>query len=219
MENQGGFRCLVYDSQAKYRSSLANGGFTKWSLHGALDLVETPNSFETTLRIGFSDVDWAFLQLVYGWAALQYQAWARGYITVGANEPQIITLSTENILEFWVDENLYFGGDLYAYGRAPLVLQLQPGDHRLDVRLIRDLRAMGGMGEPLIEVKLKAVLSIGDLAIVEEKLIAPDVINGKLAGRLASVPVRNEYHGWINIVGIETLDVRTHAEFITRRIH
>jgi hypothetical protein len=146
---------------------------------------------------------------VYGWTALQYQAWARGYVEISADVPQTITFCTDNVIEFWVDDKLYFGGDFYAYRRAPAVLHLAPGKHKVDVRLIRDVRAMGGIGEPKVSIKLKAEVSRGILAVVESKLLISDIVDGNLASPFASVPVRNEGAGWVDIVEIESLTVRS----------
>ena len=162
---------------------------------------------ETTLTVGFKDIDWAFLQSIYGWAALQYQAWARGTLVIGGNTPQTIRLYTPNLLEFWIDDKPYFGGDLYAYRRAPLLLELKPGNHRTDLRLIRDVRMMGGVGEPQITIMLEAEISTRSLAVMDDKLLVPDMVGGRLASTLGSVPVCNESEDWINIYFIQSYDV------------
>ena len=87
-------------------------------------------SANASLSVAYSNVDWDFLKVVYGWAAVQYQAWARGELHVGGNETQHLVLHTDTILEFWVDDQHYFGGDFYTYRKAPPVLHLQPGSHR-----------------------------------------------------------------------------------------
>ena len=107
-----------------------------------------------------------------------------------------------------VDNKQYFGGDIYAYRRAPLVLLLAPGDHKLDIRLVRDVRAMGGIGGPRISIKLEAEISDGTLVIAEQKLLVSDMVNGTLANPFASVPVRNEGQDWVDILTIESLTVR-----------
>ena len=162
---------------------------------------------EGTLSVDFPRVDWPFLQSVYGWAALQYQAWARGYLNIATDSPQSILLYTDHVLEFFVDDTHYFGGDFYAYRKAPLVLHLKPGIHKLDIRLVRDVRAMGAIDEPKVNVRLKVEITNGGLAIVEQKLLVSDMVNETLASPFASVPIRNEGFGWINIKKIESLTV------------
>jgi len=156
------------------------------------------------LTVGFPNIDWPFLQSVYGWAALQYQAWTRGSLTIEAGTPQRILLFTDNVLEFSVDGQHYFGGDFYAYRRAPLVLCLDPGAHTIEVRLIRDVRVMGGIGEPEVSIILKAGASEGGLAIGRNTILLPEVINEKLASSYGSVTVRNDGNLWIDIWNVES---------------
>ena len=207
MEHLGGFRSLLYDSQVKYRSSLGSNGTVGWSIHEVPSIANSTDLTEASLTVGFPNIDWVFLQSIYGWASLQYQAWARGCIVIDAEISQSVVLFTDNILEYWIDGTPYFGGDFYSYHRAPLVLRLDPGVHRIDLRLLRDVRAMGGIGEPEVQVKLKAQLSSGGLGVIEEKLLLPDVVDGKLASHLASVPIRNEDQEWIDVLDIESLNV------------
>ena len=130
---------------------------------------------------------------------------------VEGSTPRSIIFYTESVLEFWIDNEPFFGGDLYAYRRAPLVLPLKPGNHRLDIRLVRDVRIMGVVGEPQILIKLEAQESALGLAIRYEKLLVPDVVAGKLASSFACIPVCNEGREWIEIWKIVSIDVRTHV--------
>ena len=211
MECLGGFRALEPDSRAEYRSSLAPNGLVSWSSQQLDTHAVDPAVAEVVLTIDFPEVDWRFLQSVYGWAALQYQAWARGYLEISADLPQTITFYTDNVIEFWLDNKLYFGGDFYAYRRAPLVLHLAAGKHKADIRLVRDVRAMGGIGVPNVLIKMKAEISNGTLAMVEQKLLVSDIVDGILASPFASIPVRNEARGWVDILEIESLNVRSRA--------
>jgi len=152
-------------------------------------------------------VDWSSLQSVYGWGALQFQAWSRGTLTLNSRYRQSVLLYTDQVLEFWLDGKSYFGGDLYSYRRAPLVLTLDPGQHRLDVRLLRDVRVMGGIGDPTVQARIEVQVASGALTVVEGKCIFPDIVDGKLPSSLASIPVRNHGPTWIHILGIESVDV------------
>ena len=207
MEFFGGFRSLSYDEQSTYYSSLAVNGTIGWSIQRANSIEEHQNVSQADLIVDFPKINWGFLQSIYGWATLQYQAWARGYIIINAEQPQTVVLYSDSILEFWVDDTPYFGGDMYAYRRAPLVLRLDPGSHKLDVRLVRDLRSMGGVGEPKIEVSIRCEISNGGIAILKEKLLLPEVVNGVLASNLGSLPLRNEHHDWIEVVAVASVDV------------
>ena len=204
MNFQGGHRSPAYSHETKYPSSLAPSGQVSWSTHRLESLSCSRGSAEASLIVDFPNIDWPFLQSVYGWAALQYQAWARGYLTISSSSTHSILLYTDNVLEFWVDDDHYFGGDYYNYRRVPLVLHLDSGSHNIDIRLIRDLRVMGGTGEPKAPITLRAESSDGSLALMGQKAIIPDITNGVLASPFASLPVCNQGQNPIDIVDITT---------------
>ncbi|KAL8967811.1 MAG: hypothetical protein Q9183_002750 [Haloplaca sp. 2 TL-2023] len=158
--------------------------------------------------VRFPDVDWEGLQKVYGWAALQWQGWMRGEIFVHGDEGRMVVLWTEKVLEFWVDGVNYFGGDFYGFRRAPVVVWLEGGEHRVDVRVVRDVRAMGGMGEPNVQMMLEAKVSKGALEVVEGSVVVPDMAGPPrwLVSSLGSVGLRNEGAEWVNVVGIESVN-------------
>jgi hypothetical protein len=192
-----------------FPSSLAREGYVLWSEVGVKDRQTEDNSSRVAITVAFPDIDWPFLRSIYGWSALQYQAWARGNLSIAesASESVSVVLYTDNILELWIDGRHYFGGDFYACRRAPLVLQLKRGIYQIDLRFIRDVRAMGGRGEPSVTVILEAKTTPGGLTIDAEKLLISDVVSGRLANHLASVTVRNEGTGWIDIIDIVSADV------------
>lgn len=202
----GGFHSLQYDANATYCSSLAPNGVVSWSFGHADTSTSNADSAVAALTIEFTNIDWHHLQSTYGWAALQYQAWIRGNLIVDKKAPQTIRLYTDCVLEFRIDDEHHFGGDFYTYRRAPLILRLDPGSHKLDVRLIRDVRSMGAIGEPSLHIKLEAQKSRGGLAFSGKPLL-PDIVGGKLASNLASVSVRNEERSWIEICDIRSVHV------------
>lgn len=144
----------------------------------------------------FDNVDWKSLQMVYGWAAFQYQAWARTTLTVSSF--MTISLQISNVLEFWIDSNHYFGGDFYDYNRAPAIVTLSPGVHQIDIRLIRDVRAMGGTYPPTIKSRMQVGWNLNHLTVVDHgRVLTADVIDGMLASRFASVSLQNTgTRGW-----------------------
>ena len=168
---------------------------------------------QASLKIEFSDFNWKFLQSIYGWAALQYQAWARGEIVIHSDVPHTIVFYTDNILEFSIDNKRYFGGDFYTYRRAPLVLQLCPGMHTVDIRLIRDVRAMGGVGAPTTTIRIEAILSNESLFVDEDKILLPEMVNRTLPSHVGSVPIRNEREEWVDVIGIHCT-VKVFAQLI-----
>jgi len=143
------------------------------------------------LTTNYTDVDWTFLQQVYGWSALQYQAWARGRFTVPGDSVQSYILYTDTVLEYWIDSFHYFGGDFYSYRRAPPVLSLSPGEHQIEVRFYRDVRAFGGVGNPTASITLQLNRTSGSLELSREGVLTSDMVNGQLASQWISVSLRN----------------------------
>src|SRR5690606_28065181 len=130
--------------------TLGPGGLVRWTTFHADERIAQDGYAKATLNVGFDNIDWKFLQSVYGWAALQYEAWARGSVTINSSSETTVSILTPGLLEMWIDGVSYFGGDFYSYRRAPLILTLAPGTHLVDLRLVRDVRAFGGIGEPRV---------------------------------------------------------------------
>ena len=207
LEQIGGFHSLTYNNSARYHSSLAVNGMVGWSTLIANLSSTSPENAKADLLVRFDNTDWKSLQLVYGWAALQYQGWVRGNVFVGGDQQKTVILYTDKVLEFWIDDEHHFGGDFYGYRRAPLVLHLDPGSHQIDIRIVRDVRAMGGVGEPTVSIGLEAEISEGGLKLVKESILLPDMVEGKLVGSLGSVNLRNEENHWINVLSLQSVNV------------
>ncbi|KAI6810548.1 alpha/beta-hydrolase [Hortaea werneckii] len=222
LEALGGFRSLEYDDQATFRSSLASNGTVRWSTTSArLSESETGLAI-AELSVSFPQADWNALKLVYGWAALQWQGWARGRINFPS--AKTLALRVEHIMELWIDGEQYFGGDFYGYGRSALTLHLLPGEHRIDLRLVRDVRAMGGVGEPKLDLLLKLGESSGWLSpvLADETdeysgILISDLVgdkNGPLASPYASATLRNDASHDIYIQGVEATHNQCEAELL-----
>ncbi|KAF2730523.1 hypothetical protein EJ04DRAFT_473528 [Polyplosphaeria fusca] len=208
LEYLGGFRALQYDQDSHFRSSLPTNGTAKWSIVQAKQTTSTSTSANASLSISYPDVDWDFLKVVYGWAAVQYQAWARGQIVVTGNASIPVVLYTDWILEYWVDDVHYFGGDFFTFRQAPAVLHLSPGTHAIDLRLVRDVRALGGVNDPSIDVLLELQKAPGALELAKPGILLSDVVDGKLATPIASVILRNSGKHDVEIIDIQISDVR-----------
>jgi pimeloyl-ACP methyl ester carboxylesterase len=203
----GGFRNLSYDPDATFRSSLPTNGTAKWNITEAVQVSSSSTSANASLSVSYSNVDWDFLKLVYGWAAVQYQAWARGELIIGGNETQHVVLYTDAILEYWVDDQHYFGGDFYTFRKAPPVLHLTPGSHKIDIRLVRDVRAFGGILQPTIDVALDIQQASGTLELAKPGILVSDIVNGTIVSSVGSVSLVNSGEDDIEIVGIRTSSV------------
>lgn len=210
LEIQGGFRSLEYDPRASFRSSLPVNGTAHWNLTIA-ESLGTSISANASLSVSYSSVDWDFLKDIYGWAAVQYQAWARGELIISGKETQHIILHTDAILEYWVDDTHYFGGDYYSFRDAPPVLHLDPGRHRIDLRLAREVRAFGGILEPTIDVVVGVEQVSGSLDLARPGILVSDVIDGQLASPHGSVTLRNSGTHDIEITGIQAANVSTNV--------
>lgn len=53
------------------------------------------------------------MQSIYGWSTLQYQAWARGNLTVGGSDQTLLHSFTDGMLELRVDGKEGILGDYY----------------------------------------------------------------------------------------------------------
>lgn len=109
----------------------------------------------------------------------------------------------------YIDDVHYFGGDFYHFNRAPITLHLAPGEHTIDVRIVRDVRAMGGVGNPTVNVDLILQQSLGPLHTSlhsQGGFIIPDSIGSAtdsvLASPFGSVLVRNDANVDIVVSGI-----------------
>lgn len=209
LEYIGGFRNLSFDAAATFRSSLTFNGTAKWNLTDSTRTTVSSTSANTAFCLSYSNVDWDLLRSVYGWAAVQYQAWVRGEIVITGKKPQHVILHTDAVLEYWLDDEHYFGGDFYSFRKAPPVFHLKPGVHKIELRVVRDVRAFGGISEPIIEVVVGIQQASGRLELSEPGLLIADVVDGKLATSVASVSLRNSGKDDIEIIKIKPLHARS----------
>lgn len=200
MERQGGFRNLQYDPGKFFKSALAGNGSVGWSIASA-HRSSSDNQASAHLNVTFPQIDWEGLQTVYGWPALQYQFWARGYLRIRATRAQTVAVSGGGMLEFWVDGEPYFGGDMYQYRRAPSIIRLSPGRHTLDLRLTRDVRAFGALSQSF-ETAIDAELRQELVTVDKNSLVISELTQGKLGGIWASINVQNNGAEPIDFISI-----------------
>jgi hypothetical protein len=155
------------------------------------------------------------MQSVYGWPALQYQAWARGILEVKGSQSQTIALFGDGLLEFLVDGEPYFGGDMFQYHRIPSLIKLTPGPHTLELRLTRDVRALGGLNNA-IEVMVHAELRGAERITLDQKsLLVPELADGRIGGSWASINVQNNEENLVEINSIRALKVGSSLHLTT----
>ncbi|OJD22348.1 hypothetical protein ACJ73_06304 [Blastomyces percursus] len=178
LEVLGGFRNISYtnDPAARFSSALGINGSVGWSILEATEpKPDDSTSTSAKLVLDVGFPDQCYRGCVYGW-------------TVG----------------IWIDGEPFFGGDFYAYRRAPVTLKLAPGSHVVDLRLVRDVRALGGVGEPRIQAAVAVQLVQPSLAgdgtdgadddevvlglnLDAGSVLVAEAAEGKLASPLASV--------------------------------
>ena len=208
LEALGSFHSLQLEENDSFRSPLnINGTVSLQRI--ASECTNTNVSSSVKFAVSFPEVDWTSLRSAYGWAAFQYQGWARGHLDVRGSSSSRVVLFTDNILEVWVNEVHIFGGDFYSFRRAPLVVTLSPGKNVIDIRLVREIRSMGGADSSL-KVGLEARLSTNSLHILESTAVLPDLVDGKLPSTFASVTVRNEGGNWLELCDCHLAEVPYH---------
>lgn len=198
---------MAYDQSSQYNSALTSHGFVKWSIQSAKNSQYAADTTSINVDVDFHDADWQTLRNNYGWPALQYQAWARGSLQITSKGCQDLLLNVCGVLEFWVDDEHRFGGDLYCYKRAPTALRLCSGMHRVDVHLIRDVRLMGANESPSVSFGLKVVAPEKSLYALKEGSILPDIVEGELHGSLGSVILQNPSTTHLQILNFKSLNV------------
>lgn len=147
---------------------------------------------------------------------------ARGEIFIHPETDGPFALHTEGILELWIDNVHYFGGDFYQYGRAPVTLRLSPGLHRIDIRLVRDIRAFGAVGAPTVDVKLRLERSKGELEVLHgygKNILMSEAVGGTfgpLASPFASITMRNDAETDVYVHRIDGMGDRCVIENLAR---
>ncbi|EFR01159.1 hypothetical protein MGYG_04163 [Nannizzia gypsea CBS 118893] len=204
LEAYGGFQALKYDPKASFDSSLALNGLANWSIASTY-VNQTADPKETVLHINLPPDNLTSLQEVYGWDAKQYQAWARGNLTVSKPD-SVVALYTDRIWEYRIDNKSYFGGDFFGFRRAPLLLDLTPGEHTIDLRVVRDVRALGAVGEPYINITLIAQELPKTLAVDKKSILVADVVENRLISPYASVTLHNTMGNSVDVIGIKEID-------------
>lgn len=207
LEYHGGFHNISYNAEATFSSALTANGTVKWSLVRADISNIHPGKARAKISLSFPEIDWALLQYVYGWSALQYQSWARGVLEVSEPNGQTIALFVSGLLEFSVDGKRYFGGDFYNYRRVPVILHLSQGQHIMNLRLIRDVRVLGATNEPAIEIMVEAEERRELLSVDQGSLLVSDISLGKLGNSWASIDIQNNMAEWIEVLSVNSPDV------------
>ncbi|CAG8683090.1 32561_t:CDS:10, partial [Racocetra persica] len=194
LEAYGGFRNLNFSDTKSFLSELADNGTVKWST-----IVENIDG----------SVD------PFGWAINQFQMWARGYFELldsdlkDESDSIPVLVQCQNIGDFYVDDRRLFG-DVYGYKNSWHVLYLHPGMHVINVRLVNEIRIFGGRIPPDIRfqcfIRKLELQQIGAM-VLDHTIIVPDLVDGFLAGKFASVAILNtQEKSWITVSNVNVIN-------------
>ncbi|OAP57732.1 hypothetical protein AYL99_08470 [Fonsecaea erecta] len=196
LEFYGGIRHANPDEPSYSRSPLARNATVQWA-RKEYHTSQSNGEYSLDFSLEFDEIDWEFAQKIYGWSAFQYQAWAKGRILNQDVVSRLVNVFTDNILELWINDMHVFGGDFFGFGRAPVLVELHPGVNNVSVRLVREVRSMGGAFPPTIQAGLRTQPACEQLAFVANSLVMPDVVNGRLCTPYGSITIRNQGATWI----------------------
>jgi hypothetical protein len=222
LEAYGGFPNIAFDSNQQFPSSL--NGTVYFRTLTASPLIVKNDMHGRNIPVSFPDVDWTMLEKVFGWSALQFQAWIRGYIHIPKDGRYGLWIG--NAVEFYLDGIYYDAGNLYdadvfRFNRGGLFLELSAGTHVLEIRVINDIRAFGGQIPPKVDVQV-ALRKVKEGLVVADYdshggWVVPTVINmtrkdkwrgdACIAGEWASFSLRNEGKEWIYITSLRLNNV------------
>ena len=200
LEAIGGFASIADDDRSSFKSSLARNATVGWTTLAAdtqaisASGLESSVDFATcTLAVQHPEIDWTQAQDVYGWPGLQFQTWVRGQIINTNTDPKRVILFADNVLEYSINEQHYFGGDLYGFRKAPAVLKLSKGANDINLRIVNDIRASGAKRPPCVDVRLEVRQARDNVEFVDDGLLFPELVDGYLPTHFASATIRN--HG------------------------
>jgi len=214
LEYYGGFSNITSESHPRIASSLPMKGMAVWK---DVNVTTSISSYGVTanLKVCFPEVNWRFLKQIYGWSITQWQGWIRGHMFVNKiltensydyDGLQSFLLYAKQVIEVVIDGQRHWGGDLFSYKRSPLVLWLSPGKHLIELRLVRDVRSMGGIDDnPSIDVALELNLSFNHVEIHNQCSIIPEVVNHVFSGQYGSMSITNTHPKSNNLLVIDKI--------------
>ncbi|CAG8603717.1 1861_t:CDS:2, partial [Racocetra fulgida] len=141
--------------------------------------------------------------------------WARGYFELldsdlrDESDSIPVLVQCQNVGDFYVDDRRLFG-DVYGYKNSWHVLYLHPGMHVINVRLVNEIRIFGGKIPPDIRfqcfIKKLELQQIGAM-VLDHTIIVPDLVDGFLAGKFASVAILNtQEKSWITVSNVNVIN-------------
>jgi pimeloyl-ACP methyl ester carboxylesterase len=158
------------DTLARHPSTLAQGGYVRWT-------TARPDS-DGWVNVKFSGVLWDTLMDVYGFAGIMDQAYAYGEFDLPS--PRRALVEAERVGFFWLNGRLV-PGDPYGHNFMRSAVVLSGGTNRIVVDL-------SGFGDHAFKLLLHRVPS--PLVLIDDYTL-PDVVRGERGPVRAGVPLLN----------------------------
>ncbi|KIW92854.1 uncharacterized protein Z519_06703 [Cladophialophora bantiana CBS 173.52] len=217
VEFYGGIQNVSPNESGCFRSPLARNATVQWD-RKEYNTSTSNGEQSVAFLLDFIDVDWEFAQKIYGWSAFQYQAWAKGVILNQDVVSRPVNIFTDNILEIRINNMHVFGGDFFGFGRAPVLVELLPGANNISVRLVREVRSMGGIFPPTIQAGLRTQPVSEQPAVVANRVVMPNVVNGKFCTRYGSITVQNQAATWISVHQVVAISKQSSCIVANQRV-
>ena len=182
----GGFENLAFNTDVKYPSELAKGGYVTWKkISSTSDGILGPIMYE--------NVDWNQGLHQFGWASVQHATYLRGSFEV--DEDAIFLVRINGVSTFKIDSTSY-PGNLYNFEHAvDSRVFLEKGAHTLYVCLSYDIRVHGTEIPPRLSFKgiMKKVVESENAGIISypSDIILPEGYKGRMLSLKASLVLKN----------------------------
>ena len=182
----GGFENLEYNTDSKFPSDLAIGGYVHWT-----KLATNPNG--VVGPVVHDNVNWNQNISPFGWAALQHATYFRGKLIV--EEDGMYLVRFNGVSSFKIDATAY-PGNLYSFEHASdSKIFLTQGEHMVYICLVQDIRIQGTEvpPKPTFSGYLKKVESTEYSGVIAypQDTILPEGYKGKMLSLAASVVLKN----------------------------
>lgn len=200
----GGFRNVTFDSKARFPTALCTNATVGWTKTSAKVSTASNDGLVVGWTVNHDAVDWDSLRSVYGWSTLQYSTWLRGTIYNHRPKPQLISIHFTGVLEFRINNHSYFGGDFYGLHKVPVIVELPAGESTIDVRLTRDVRAMGGTGKSTILADMTLQSELRQVHFLKHTVVSPEIYNGSLSSIYFGVVLQNSLSSGIVVTACDS---------------
>lgn len=187
-----------------------------------------------TIRISYPDLDWSMTRQSKGWAGIQWQGLSvtdlriKGcsFASLNVNlvsAAEFTIVSEEEYINYSWDNitfhTRWYNGDWYGYNREGLDegsqvpghgIRLKSGDYKVLVKSVYEVRIFGNMANGPPDVEFEIDISVVENSNVQaittgQYGIAPDVVDGQLAGWGVSFVLRNNGQESVKVSNLQLI--------------